>query len=96
MSKKVKYAEPQSCANCGGIHYGSPSGYCPYIKAACVVCGTLTIYACSDCAIDNGGEKSVHVCEKVECQRKHEKLHPDRKPQDLAPDRGAAPSTEEK
>lgn len=80
--KKVKFVEQPTCGNCGGRHYGSPTGYCPYIKAACVVCGDQTIYACSDCQIDTG--KSVHVCGKVDCQRKHEVLHPGRKLSDLA------------
>jgi len=92
MSKrKIQQPEPK-CDNCGGIHYGSPRGYCPYIKADCVVCGTPTIYACSDCAIDSGGKKSVHVCADVACQRKHEELHPNRKLQDLAPARAGASS----
>lgn len=81
-----KYVEQPPCANCGGRHYGDPPGYCPYISSPCVICGESTIYACSDCAIDNGGKKSVHVCEKGECQRKHEKLHPTAKPQDLMPE----------
>lgn len=81
--RKPKYQEPKPCANCGGQHFGSPKGYCPYINAPCVVCGDQTIYACSDCAIDSGGERSVHVCERAECQRTHEVKHPDRKMQDL-------------
>lgn len=48
-----------------------------YGAAACVVCGDPTIYACSDCGIDSGGDKSVHVCTKRDCQNIHEKLHPD-------------------
>lgn len=75
MRRKQEFVETVPCANCGGIHYGSPSNHCPYTKAPCVVCKTMTIWACSDCAIDSGGKESVHVCEKVECQRKHEKKH---------------------
>ena len=82
--KKVKYVEPKPCGNCGGRHFGSPKDYCPYIKAACVVCGEDTIYACSDCAID--GKGSVHVCVKVACQRKHEEIHPERQLRDLRPE----------
>jgi hypothetical protein len=36
----------------------------------CSVCGKLTPYACADCKIDTG--KSVHVCGRPECRRKHE------------------------
>lgn len=32
-----------------------------------------TIYACSDCAIDGGGVKAVHVCGNTVCQKVHEK-----------------------
>lgn len=88
-SKQPRYKEPTPCPNCGGRHYGSPAGYCPYKKAPCVICNADTIYACSDCQIDTG--KSVHICEKVSCQREHEELHPDRKLQDLMPDRRGKP-----
>jgi hypothetical protein len=64
----------RNCPNCGGDHFGSNK--CPYIKAPCVICGTSTILACSDCAIDSGGKNSVHVCNKTECRNEHEKLHP--------------------
>lgn len=62
-----------SCPNCGGIHFGTKFDNCPYKNLPCVVCGELTIYACSDCAIDTG--KAVHVCGKVQCQTVHEKTH---------------------
>lgn len=71
MKHAKEYTPQPECPNCGGTHFGSRD--CPYTKAACVVCGTPTIYACSDCRIDTS--KSVHVCEKVECQRQHETAH---------------------
>lgn len=43
----------RNCPNCGGEHWGSTK--CPYIEAPCVVCGDMTVMACSDCAIDSGG-----------------------------------------
>lgn len=86
--KTPKYIEQPPCANCGGRHYGDPPGYCPYVSSPCVICGDDTIYACSDCAIDNGGKKSVHVCAKAECQTKHEKLHPSATPHDICPELG--------
>lgn len=64
-----------NCQTCGGTHYGSIK--CPYIEAPCIVCGDLTIMACSDCAIDSGGKESVHVCIKRECRDLHEKMHPE-------------------
>lgn len=63
----------KNCPNCGGDHWGSFK--CPFNVVPCVVCGTDTIFACSDCAIDSGGKASVHVCERVECQRAHETIH---------------------
>lgn len=39
----------------------------------CVVCGDLTVMACSDCAIDSGGKTSVHVCTKSACMTWHER-----------------------
>jgi hypothetical protein len=63
----------ETCANCGGTHIGSVK--CPYTKAACVICGTPTILACSDCAIDSGGRNSVHVCSNSACRDQHEKIH---------------------
>jgi hypothetical protein len=63
----------RDCPQCGGTHFGSNK--CPYTLAPCVVCGAQTIYACSDCAIDSGGERRVHICERGECQLAHEKLH---------------------
>lgn len=59
-----------NCPNCGGTHYGSLK--CPYTKEPCVICGDMTVLACSDCAIDSGGKEAVHVCEKRECRDKHE------------------------
>lgn len=56
-----------ACPNCGGLHFGTRFDNCPFIKALCVICEAPTIYACSDCRIDTGF--SVHVCEKVSCQR---------------------------
>jgi hypothetical protein len=46
-----------------------------YISAPCVICGTPTILACSDCAIDSAGTKSVHVCKNPQCRDSHEFLH---------------------
>jgi hypothetical protein len=63
-----------NCDKCGGTHYGSLKR--PYNLAPCVVCGDQTIYACSDCGIDSGGKRSVHVCEKPTCLETHEKQHP--------------------
>jgi hypothetical protein len=64
-----------NCPVCGGEHWGSYK--CPYIEAPCVVCGTPTIVACADCAINSGGKESVHVCDKSECRHTHERLvHP--------------------
>lgn len=60
-----------NCSNCGGTHYGSHQ--CPYKSLPCVVCGIATIFACSDCAINSGGKKTVHVCEKAHCKDSHEK-----------------------
>lgn len=60
----------RDCPKCGGTHFGSYE--CPYISAPCIVCGDSTILACSDCAIDSGGKKSVHVCKKSECRDAHE------------------------
>ncbi len=85
MRRKLKGDEGQrDCPNCGGIHFGARFDDCPFIKAPCVVCGADTIYACSDCQIDYG--KSVHICGNNNCQREHENLHPDKKPQDLMPE----------
>ncbi len=41
-----------------------------YDAGDCVVCGTLTAWACSDCAIDKGG--TTYVCNKTSCRDKHE------------------------
>ena len=60
----------EKCPNCGGTHFGSTR--CPFISAPCVVCGTETVMACSDCAIDSAGTVSVHVCNKTECRDAHE------------------------
>jgi len=56
-----------NCSNCGGIHYGVFE--CPYRSSPCVVCGSTTIWACSDCAIDG---RPTHVCERPVCQDAHE------------------------
>ena len=64
----------RNCPNCGGEHWGSTK--CPYIEAPCVVCGDMTVMACSDCSIESGGEKSVHVCADRKCQDEHERLNP--------------------
>ena len=61
----------KDCPNCGGDHWGV--FVCPFTKAPCVVCGALTIFACSDCGIDSGGKASVHVCSNTPCHRRHEK-----------------------
>lgn len=60
----------KDCPNCGGDH---GSNVCPYTNEACVVCGTMTILACSDCAIETG--RSVHVCAKSDCRDAHEMQH---------------------
>lgn len=60
------------CPCCGGDHYGSNK--CPFIEAPCVVCGDMTVMACSDCAINSGGRESVHVCVKPECRDRHEAI----------------------
>src|ERR1700688_795371 len=60
----------QNCSICGGMHFGSNE--CPFIESPCVVCGDMTIMACSDCAIESGGKQSVHVCKKTECRHEHE------------------------
>lgn len=59
-----------NCSYCGGTHYGSNN--CPFIPAPCIICGTETVMACSDCAIDSGGKNSVHVCNDTDCRDKHE------------------------
>jgi hypothetical protein len=61
-----------NCPNCGGDHWGHSE--CPFISAPCVICGEATIFACSDCAIDSDGKKSVHVCGKRECREQHDKV----------------------
>lgn len=58
----------ENCPTCGGTHFGSYK--CPFTAAPCVICGDLTILACSDCAIDTG--KSVHVCNRTACRDEHE------------------------
>jgi hypothetical protein len=63
----------RNCPVCGGDHFGSVA--CPYIPAPCVVCGEQTVMACSDCAIESGGRRSVHVCAKRECRDHHEAAH---------------------
>jgi hypothetical protein len=61
-----------NCENCGGTHIGTFK--CPFTLASCVICGTPTIYACSDCAIE--GKGSVHVCQHDPCRIEHERLNP--------------------
>ncbi|MDB5612092.1 MAG: hypothetical protein JWP25_8992 [Bradyrhizobium sp.] len=61
----------ENCPNCGGTHFGC-TYECPFTKAPCCVCGDPTILACSDCAIDSGGQTSVHVCSKGACRDEHE------------------------
>lgn len=58
-----------NCPHCGGTHFGSG---CPFISRPCVVCGIETVLACADCAIDFGGQTSVHICERAACRQKHE------------------------
>ena len=65
----------KNCPLCGGDHWGSNK--CPFIEAPCVICGEMTVMACSDCAINSGGRESVHVCAKTVCRDQHEKaVHP--------------------
>ena len=40
----------------------------------CTVCGERTDWACSDCAIDSGGRKTVYVCNKTACRDAHEAI----------------------
>jgi hypothetical protein len=63
-----------SCPNCGGTHFGSYE--CPFTSSPCVICGQPTVYACSDCAIESGGQASVHVCNRTPCLDEHERLNP--------------------
>lgn len=58
----------ENCSVCGGTHYGSYK--CPFTLKPCAICGTDTIFACSDCQIDGS---NVHVCDKAECRHTHEK-----------------------
>lgn len=64
----------KNCPTCGGDHYGSYR--CPFIEAPCVVCGDMTVLACSDCAIESAGRNHVHVCAKATCRDEHERLNP--------------------
>jgi hypothetical protein len=41
----------------------------------CSVCGDMTEYGCSDCAIDRKG--FIPLCGKVSCREKHELLNPE-------------------
>lgn len=43
-------------------------------KKTCHICGQQTLMACSDCRIDFG--ISIYVCNKPECQKKHESKCP--------------------
>jgi hypothetical protein len=63
----------KDCPHCGGTHYGSIR--CPQTSYPCSVCGDPTALACSDCAIDSGGNKTVHICGKKECRLEHDKVH---------------------
>lgn len=62
-----------TCATCGGEHFPD-TGRCPFTLAPCVVCGTPTIWACSDCAIE--GKGSVHICNHEPCRDQHEHENP--------------------
>lgn len=66
----MAYMTIKNCPKCGGTHFGSNE--CPYKISPCVICGIDTIMACSDCAIDSGGKKSVHVCNLTACMDAHE------------------------
>lgn len=86
MNDKIEeYGQP-ACPKCGGAHFGTGFDACPYTKSPCVICGTPTIYACSDCRIDTG--KSVHVCGLAACQETHEASHNER-PAPGAPGKGS-------
>lgn len=63
-----------SCPSCGGDHFGSNK--CPFIELPCSVCGNMTVLACSDCAIESGGTRPVHVCAHSQCRDEHERLNP--------------------
>jgi ribosomal protein L32 len=73
-----KYPIAKSCPTCGGTHIGHRD--CPFTSAPCVVCEEPTVMACSDCAIDSGGRKSVHVCARSSCRLVHERQHNPRRP----------------
>lgn len=62
----------ENCSVCGGTHTGSNK--CPFISEPCVVCGTATILACSDCAIDSWGKNPVHICDNPKCRDEHEAM----------------------
>ena len=40
----------------------------------CSLCKQPTTWACADCGIENGGEKTVYVC--PHCRDQHELLNP--------------------
>jgi hypothetical protein len=63
----------RDCPICGGDHFGS--NRCPFIEEPCLVCGDMTVTACSDCTIESGGRKTVHICIKPECRDEHERQH---------------------
>lgn len=58
---------------CGTCNGGMPSER----TRQCVECGDSTFLACSDCAIDSEGKRTVYVCAKASCRDAHEKKHPD-------------------
>lgn len=66
------------CPKCGGFHF-EQSG-CPF-PHPCSICGNGTDLACSDCAINSGGEKVVYVCLNPKCRDLHEAyIHKDCQP----------------
>jgi hypothetical protein len=50
------------------------------VSLPCEICGELTDWACTDCAIDSAGEDFVHVCLRTTCRDEHEKQHKCRPP----------------
>jgi hypothetical protein len=59
------------CPNCGDPlgHHGL---MCPFKKAQpCVICGEMTVWACSDCQISR--KETIHVCTKPACRNAHER-----------------------
>lgn len=62
----------ENCPSCGGTHYGSLK--CPFTPLPCVVCGTPTFMACSDCAIE--GKGAIHICDHRPCREEHDRQNP--------------------